>query len=185
MSKFKIKKRSKGETHPLEINVTPMIDMFSVLIAFLLITAVFSSTAQHRVEIPFLSSAPPPTKQEIDKNPTKVVNLVLDNSVVTLEVSMSNNSKVIEKVDYKTDEAGLDGLQSKLYEIRTQNPKFDLVTIMQEPTTTYEILIKVLDAVRVLKGTRTPIPYPADDKVPQDIDPSSLIPKVILGNVIM
>lgn len=185
MSKFKIRRRAKGE-ESFELNVTPMIDMFSVLISFLLITAVFSATGQMRVEVPFLSSKPPPTKQEVEKNkPEKVVTLIIDTDKVKLEVGLSDNSQTVKKDEYKTDDKGLDDLQGKLYALRQEDGKFDKVTVMSEMDVKYETLVAVLDAMRELKPGRQPIPWPADYKLPTGIDPSALIPKIIFGNVIL
>ena len=42
MSKrFRIRKRAKGPNDPVHVNITPMVDMFSVLNSFLLMAAVF------------------------------------------------------------------------------------------------------------------------------------------------
>lgn len=185
MARFRIKKRSKGPPAPVEINVTPMIDMFSMLNSFLLMTAVFSATGQIRIEVPFLSSKTPPTKQEVEKDPQKVVTLILENEKMVLEVGLSNNSTKVEKDEFKTDPAGLDLLQEKLYKLRTEDPRFDKVTVMTELDTKYDILIQVLDSMRELKPGRAPIPIPAGYKLPVGVDQNALIPKIVLGNVIL
>lgn len=185
MKKFKIKKRSKGEARPVELNVTPMIDMFSMLNSFLLMTAVFSSTGEIRVEIPFLSSKPPPTQKELDDKPEKVVTAVIDNEEAKLEIGLTNSSASVKKETYKLDDVGLDALQAKLYALRQEDVKFDKVTLMTEPETRYENLVKVVDAMRELKPGRNPIPLPEGTKPVSGIDPRALIPKIILGNVIL
>lgn len=185
MAKFKIKKRSKGEGKPVELNVTPMIDMFSMLNSFLLMTAVFSSTGEVRVEVPFLSSKPPPTQKEVDDKPEKVVTAVVDNDEVKLEIGMSNNSTTVKKESYKIDPVGLDSLQAKLYSLRQEDAKFDKVTMMTELETRYENIVKVVDAMRELKPGRNPIPLPEGQKQVSGVDPNALIPKIILGNVIL
>ena len=182
-SKFKFKRRKKV-AGAFEINVTPMIDMFSVMITFLLATAVFSSTGQTRVEVPFLSSKPPPTQEEVDKTPIKLVTVIVENTIVKMETSQSNSSATVKKDQFLNDDRGLDDLQAKLYQMRQQDPKFDKVTVMTELDTKYENLVKVLDAMRELKAGRPPIPNPPDAKTPAGIDPNALIPKIVLGNVI-
>ena len=185
MSKFHLKKRSKGSADPVEINVTPMIDMFSVLNSFLLMTAVFSSTGQIRVEIPFLSSKPPPPQEELDKTPQKDINVTIDDKIIKLAVSFTNTTQGATKEEFANDENGRDALQGKLYDLRKSDTKVDKVTLFTENDTKYESLVKVLDALRVLKTGRAPLPWPADYKLPAGVDPEALIPKIVLGNVIL
>ncbi len=184
MSKFRFKRRKKNPDG-FEINVTPMLDMFSVLIAFLLLTAVFSSTGQIRVEVPFLSSKPPPPQEELEKKDEKSATVTVDNAVVKLEVSTTASSRSLESKEYPIDDKGLDDFQARLYQLRSEDPKFDKVTVMTELEVKYENLIKVMDAMRELKPGRQPIPYPSGVKPPIGVDPGALIPKIVLGNVIL
>ena len=162
-----------------------MLDMFSVLIAFLLATAVFSSSGQIRVEIPFLSSKAPPSQPEIDKNPKKTLSLTVDTDTAKLDVATTANSTPTESKVYRIDPQGLDDLQSKLYEIRSQDPKVDLVTVLTELEVEYEKLVMVIDSMRDLKPGRQPIPLEEGAKPPIGVDPTALIPKIVLGNVIL
>jgi len=182
--KFRFKKQKKAEDS-FELNVTPMLDMFSVLIAFLLLTAVFSSTGQSRVEVPFLSSKPPPPQEELDKTPQKSITVTVDTATVKLEVSTTASSKAIENKTYALDDNGLDELQARLYQLRSEEPKLDKATVMTELEVKYENLIKVVDAMRELKPGRQPIPYPEGAKPPSGVDADALIPKIVLGNVIL
>jgi biopolymer transport protein ExbD len=183
--KFRLAKRSKGPDDPVEINVTPMIDMFSVLNSFLLMAAVFSASGLIRVEIPFLSSKPPPTQEEIDKNPQKVLNLVIDNEYVVLDISTTASASTPTKDKFDLTPQGLDQLQAKIYEIRLADKRVDKVTVMTELEVTYEKLVLVLDTLRILKPGRPPIPLPADYKMPYGVDHAALIPKIVLGNIIL
>ena len=184
MSKFRFKKRKKS-AESFDINVTPMLDMFSVLIAFLLLTAVFSSTGQIRVEIPFLSSKPPPPQEDLDKNPQKSVTITVDTALVKMDLSTDASSKDNESKEFPLTDKGLDDLQARLYQIRSEDPKFDKVTLMTELDVKYETLVQVIDTMRELKPGRQPIPYPPDVKPPVGVDTDALIPKIVLGNVIL
>lgn len=183
--KFRIKKRSKGPQDAVNINITPMVDMFSVLNSFLLMAAVFSASGLVRVEIPFLSSKPPESQQELDKKKEKVVNVIVDLTYAIVDVSTTATTEGATKNKYDLTPQGLDQLQGQIYNLRAQDPKFDKVTVMTELDVPYETLIKVLDALRVLNPGRQPIPLPADYKVPVGVDRTSLIPKIVLGNVIL
>lgn len=183
MSGFKLKKRQKVPT-AFEINVTPMLDLFSVLIIFLLATSIFSATGESRIEVPFLSSQPPPKQEDLEKVVEKAVSITVDVNSVKYQQATTAFSVVEEQFEVPLTEDGLDRVQSKIYDIRKENPKFDKVTIFTQPEVDYEKLVMVLDAVRVLKPNRTPIPFPEGYKMPSGVDPLSLVTKVVLGNVI-
>lgn len=183
MSGFKLKKR-KQVSSAFDINVTPMLDLFSVLIIFLLATSVFSATGELRIEVPFLSSKPPPPQKELDKNPEKTVNITVDEKTVVYQQATTASSVVVDKLEVPLTEEGLDKIQAKIYDIRKKEPKFDKVTIFTQAEVKYEDLILVLEAVRELRPPRTPIPFPEDYKMPTGVDPTNLVTKVVLGNVI-
>ncbi|MEN9528897.1 MAG: Biopolymer transport protein ExbD/TolR [Pseudomonadota bacterium] len=183
MSGFKLKKRKQVSTG-FDINVTPMLDLFSVLIIFLLATSVFSATGETRIEIPFLSSQPPPKQEELEKNPEKTVNITIDTKTVKYQQATTASSVVKDEIEVPLTEEGLDKIQQKIYDIRKENAKFDKVTVFTQAEVSYEKLVMVLDAVRVLRAGRAPIRYPDDYKMPSGVDPESLVTKVVLGNVI-
>ena len=58
----KKKKRKAIKYRDIELNIMPFIDVFSLLNTFLLMSAVFIAIGVLEVQIPFLSSAPPDTK---------------------------------------------------------------------------------------------------------------------------
>ena len=184
MSASKKKKKYKA-TEAFDINVTPMVDMFSVLISFLLITAVFSATGQARVDVPFLSSRPVESKNEPEKDPPVNLTLSIQEDKVVLEVTGGKIGEKPETHDFQLVEAGLDELQEKVYQYRKNDLRVDTVTFMTDEDIKYEKLVMVLDAVRVLKPNREPIPLPEDYKFPRGVDQDSLIPKIIMGNVIL
>ncbi|NBO37372.1 biopolymer transporter ExbD [bacterium] len=183
MSGFKLKKRKQVAT-AFDVNVTPMLDLFSVLIIFLLATSVFSATGETRIEVPFLSSQPPPKQEDIDKNPEKTVNLTIDTSSVKYQQATTASSVPVDEFEVPLTEDALDKVQARIYAIRKENPKFDKVTIFTQQEVNYEKLVLVLDAVRELRPGRTPIPFPADYKFPSGVDASNLVTKIVLGNVI-
>ncbi|NBW82065.1 biopolymer transporter ExbD [bacterium] len=183
MSGFKLKKRKQVAT-AFDVNVTPMLDLFSVLIIFLLATSVFSATGEVRIEVPFLSSQPPPKQEEIEKNPEKTVNITIDVDKVKYQQATTAKSTVQDEIEVPLTEEGLDKIQAKIYDIRKENPKFDKVTVFTQQEVNYEKLIMVLDAVRELRSGRTPIPWPADYKIPSGVEPTNLVTKIVLGNVI-
>jgi biopolymer transport protein ExbD len=183
MRASKKKKHRTAET--FDINVTPMVDMFSVLISFLLIAAVFSATGQARVDVPFLSSRAPEEPQEKDKNPPVNLTLAVSADKAELQVTGGKIGEVPQKFEYLLVDSGLDELQGKIYEYRKEDIRVDTITLMTDEELKYELLVKVIDAVRVLKTTREPLSLPADYKPPRGVEQDALIPKIIMGNIIL
>lgn len=183
MSGFKLKKR-KQVSSAFDINVTPMLDLFSVLIIFLLATSVFSATGELRIEVPFLSQQPPPKQEELDKNPEKTVSVTIDVDTVKYQQATTAKSTIEDEIEVPLTEEGLDKIQAKIYDIRKSSPKFDKVTVFTQQEVSYEKLVMVLDTLRELRPGRTPIPFPPDYKFPSGSDSTSLVTKIVLGNVI-
>lgn len=185
MSRLK-KKKNHRTPGSFDINVTPMVDMFSVLISFLLVAAVFSATGQARVDVPFLSSRPPPDeKEEEKKDPPVSLTLVITPEKAELQVSGGKIGDNPENFEFLLGDAGLDELQAKLYDYRKADTRVDTITFMTDEEVTYEDLIKVVDTVRELKPSRPPLDLPLDFKPPRGVDGAALIPKIIMGNVIL
>lgn len=181
----KKKKHKAGEA--FDINVTPMVDMFSVLISFLLVTAVFSATGQARVDVPFLSSRAPENQEDEKekKDPPVDLNLRVEGEVVELLVAPGKPGAATEKFEYQLVEAGLDELQGKVYEIRKEDLRVDKVTLMTDESVSYEKLVNVIDALRVVRSNREPLVLPEDYKLPRGVSQEDLIHKIVLGNVIL
>jgi biopolymer transport protein ExbD len=183
MSKFKFKKRKQVAT-AFEVNVTPMLDLFSVLIIFLLATSVLSSTGEMRIEVPFLSSKPPPKQEDIEKKPEKTVSVTVDVKTVKYQQATTASSIPEREFEVELSETGLDKIQAEIYTIRRANPAFDKVTVFTQPEVNYEKLILVLDFLRDLRNGRSPIPFPPDYKFPSGVEPTSLVTKIVLGDVL-
>lgn len=179
------KKKKHRTPEAFDINVTPMVDMFSVLISFLLITAVFSATGQARVDVPFLSSRAPDEPPVKDKNPPVSLSLVVSIDKAELQVTGGTIGDVPQKFEYLLVDSSLDELQGKIYEYRKADLRVDTITLMTDDELKYELLIKVIDAVRVLKPSRAPLSLPADYKPPRGVEQDALIPKIVMGNVIL
>jgi biopolymer transport protein ExbD len=179
------KKKKRKVAESFDINVTPMVDMFSVLISFLLVAAVFSATGQARVDVPFLSSRPPPDEKEKDKNPPVNLTLVISAEKANLEVTGGTIGEKPQSFEYMIVESGLDELQAKIYDYRKADLRVDTITFMTDDDIPYETLVQVLDAVRVLKPSRPPLDLPVDYNPPRGVEREALIPKIVMGNVIL
>jgi len=131
-----------------ELNLVPMIDIFTVLVTFLLMTAVFYRTVILELNLPTAQNedTPPPALQlEI---------LVRKN---TIQVADRGSGLLSE---FKNGAVGyeLAALSEYLKRVKERFPAKLDATILLEPDISYDTLVQVMDTVRVVEqkeGERT------------------------------
>jgi biopolymer transport protein ExbD len=123
---------------PAEVMLVPMIDIFVVLVTFLLMTAVFSRITILQLDLPSANqgaaSAPPEFRLEV---------IVRESGF-----ELTNGESLIAalpKVDGEYDFAMLTQLAQQL---KSENPEVDDASVLMERTVQYDYLIQVMDAIR-------------------------------------
>jgi biopolymer transport protein ExbD len=123
---------------PAEVMLVPMIDIFTVLVTFLLMTAVFSRVTILQLDLPSANSgsaaAPPEFRLEV---------IVRESGF-----ELTNGETLIAalpKVDGQYDWAQLSQLAQQL---KRENPDVDEASVLMERTVKYDYLIQVMDAIR-------------------------------------
>ena len=123
---------------PSELLLVPMIDIFTVLVTFLLMTAVFS-----RITI-----------MELDL-PSAAVGAVAPEPEFRLEVilraggfELTNGTSVIATVPKAGGEYDLAALSKLAQSLKREHPDVDDASILLEPRVEYDDLIQVMDAIR-------------------------------------
>ena len=145
---YAIKKLARHKRKPAELLLVPMIDIFTVLVTFLLMTAVFSRTTILELSLPLQQSEfrePPPGLQlevMVRKN--------------LLQVADRNSGPL---ATLPNGAAGYDyeGLTSYLKRVKEKFPEKVDASILLEKDTPYDILVQVMDRVRTFEakdGTR-------------------------------
>ena len=119
-----------------------MIDIFTVLVTFLLMTAVFSRTVILQLNMPAAQTEfrDPPPGLQIEIMVRKDLLQVADRNSGPL-ATMPNNAS---GYDY-------DGLTDYLKRIKNKFPEKTDATILLEPDTPYDILVQVMDRTRVFE----------------------------------
>ena len=123
---------------PTELLLVPMIDIFTVLVTFLLMTAVFSRITILQLELPSSSAnaaaSPPEFRLEV---------------IVRHEgFELTNGQQLIAalpKVDGEYDWATLSQLTQQL---KSEHPDVDDASVLMERDIQYDYLIQVMDAIR-------------------------------------
>ena len=123
---------------PAEVMLVPMIDIFVVLVTFLLMTAVFSRVTILQLDLPSanegVSAAPPAFRLEV---------IVRESGF-----ELTNGESLIAalpKVDGEYDWATLARLAQQL---KSENPDVKDASVLLERTVQYDYLIQVMDAIR-------------------------------------
>jgi biopolymer transport protein ExbD len=131
-------RRGRGE----EMNLVPMIDIFTVLVTFLLMTAVFYRTVVLELNLPVAqneSTPPPPTLQlEIVVRKAK------------LEVADRGSGLLTEFPNGATGYE-LTKLADFLKRVKDKYPDKLDATILLEPDIAYDTMVQVMDTVRVVE----------------------------------
>lgn len=182
MARRKRKKAPKKEYQDIELNIIPFIDVFSMLNTFLLFSAVFVATGIIEVQIPFLSSAPPP-KEDTERSISVKVDLAKDK--IECITSWSPPPENEQKWSFANNADGIKELHARLVQVRKDNPTTDKLTFFSEDDVTWENISQVLDAIK-WRAESDPVfsskPEGSSTAVP---DKEHLFPKVVMGSVIL
>jgi len=120
--------------------MVPFIDLLSVLISFLLMSAVWTQIARIEVkQSPNLPSDEPPPEQEEEK---------LNLSVIIKSTGYSVTKKggqVIKEIEKTSDGYDAEGLNEVLKQVAVENPDNEEVTVTSEDSIPYQELITVMD----------------------------------------
>ncbi len=140
-------RRLRGRTGQ-ELNLVPMIDIFTVLVTFLLMTAVFYRTVILELNLPNaqVQDTPPPTLQ-------------LEILVRKANVQVADRGSGLLS-EFPNGAGGYDlaALSAYLQRVKDRFPQKLDATILLEPDIPYDTLVQVMDTVRVVEqvqGERT------------------------------
>jgi len=179
------RKRSQkpNEYSDIQLNIVPFIDVFSMLNTFLLFSAVFVATGIIEVQIPFLSSAPPPPSEKVRFFQVKVDVLKDKIEVIT---SWSEEPVNEQKTEFPNTKEGIREMHTKLVEIRSANQKTDKLTLFTDDEVTWENISQVLDSIKL--RTENDPRFPVVDgkgEITPNRDEMFVWPKVVMGSVIL
>ena len=139
---YQIRKLERHARKPAELLLVPMIDIFTVLVTFLLMTAVFSRTVILQLNLPPPNSEwkEPPPGLQLEVMVRKDLLQVADRNTGPL-ATLPNNAA---GYDY-------DGLTEYLKRVKAKFPEKTDASILLEQDTPYDTLVQVMDRVRVFE----------------------------------
>ena len=125
------------ERKPAELLLVPMIDIFTVLVTFLLMTAVFSRIAIMQIDLP--SSAP--AKPEEPKFRLEVI-------VRQDGFELSDGKQLIASIPKVKGAYDLNALNEHALAAKREHPTAADASVLSEPRVPYDELIQAMDAIR-------------------------------------
>src|ERR1700684_615262 len=160
---YESKKLARHTRKPAELMLVPMIDIFTVLVTFLLMTAVFSRTVVLELNLPAQQTQflEPPQGLQLEV-------LVRKDSIQIAD----RNSGPLGTLPNVAGGYDYEGLTNYLKRVKAKFPEKTDASILFEPDVPYDILVQVMDRVRVFEVKQGP-----------RIDQAELFPDISIGDV--
>lgn len=167
------RKRKKPEQ---KLNLVPIMDSVFIFIFFLLMSASFLKIYEIGSDVPIISDAEPPKNQ---KDP-----LALTLEIETDEIVLSRGipSRRIRTFKRQADgEFNYEELHTALIDIKKQHVDEDTIIFEPKGDLTYEEIVKIMDAVRMLNKTDEAIFKTNKDGIDEKV--KNLFSKIIFSNL--
>ena len=148
-----------------ELNITAFMNLMVVLTPFLLITAVFSRLAILELNLPAGQS-----QVVVDEPPQFQLEITVRDSGIEIG---DRATGALNRIDKTGEDYRLDELSAYLARIKQQFPDKTDATLLLEPEVPYELLVAVMDRVRMAESRD-----PTDDRLIK----SDLFPEVSIGD---
>jgi biopolymer transport protein ExbD len=134
--------RAKAESFDTDImrvlNLIPMMDILTVLVIFLLITAVFTHITIMDLSIPTQAGG----------TAVNTPNFSIEVIVRKAGLEIANGSSVEAAIPKKDDQYDLEMLSKMLTRLKAQYPEKEDATVLMEPDIRYDYLIEIMDTIR-------------------------------------
>ena len=137
------RKLARHARRPAELLLVPMIDIFTVLVTFLLMTAVFSKTVVLQLNLPASQASMPPLPKDLQLEVLVRPNL--------LEVA-DRNTGPLKDLQNTAQGYDYDGLTEFLKLVKAKYPDKTDASVLVEHDTPYDTLVQVMDRVRVFEA---------------------------------
>ncbi len=137
MKPMKYRYYSRDSRKPAELLLVPMIDIFTVLVTFLLMTAVFSRFAILQLDLPS-SRAGKPTE------PTFRLEVIVRKDGLEL----TDGKTTVAAIPNVNGEYDLKRLTDAAVALKREHPDADSASVLMDENVQYDDLIQVMDAIR-------------------------------------
>ena len=121
----------------VELLLVPMIDIFTVLVTFLLMTAVFSRITILQLDLPSSASGPA-------SEPKFRLEVIIRQTGLEL----TNGNAVISDIPRVNGAYDLKSLSEQALSLKHEHPDVNDASVLSEPRIPYDDVIQVMDAIR-------------------------------------
>jgi biopolymer transport protein ExbD len=139
---YQTRKLERHSRKPAELLLVPMIDIFTVLVTFLLMTAVFSRTVILQLNLP------PPQTEFKEPPPGLQLEVMVRKDLIQVA---DRNTGPLATLPNTPGGYNFDGLTEYLKRVKAKFPEKTDASILLEPDTPYDTLVQVMDRVRVFE----------------------------------
>lgn len=141
---FTMRKLERHHRKPAELLLVPMIDIFTVLVTFLLMTAVFSRTVILELKLPTQST------DFVEPPPGLVLEVLLRKDMVHVADRKTGPLATFPRAGAEAP-YDLAGLSEYLQTVKARYPDMTDATLLMEPDIPYDSMVQVMDTVRILE----------------------------------
>lgn len=127
-----------------EVNITPVMNLFLVLIPFLLLSAEFVRIAVLELNLPSTAAAQDPSKTKKDDKPMVLIMVRIEDGGFEIKAGKLAKSRI----PMKDNSFQFDALENELRKIKQQYPGSEEITVQPTDSILYEIIVKVMDTCR-------------------------------------
>ncbi|MBN1558644.1 biopolymer transporter ExbD [candidate division KSB1 bacterium] len=138
-----INRQLRGHARDAEVNLTAVMNVFLILIPFLLLTASFVRIAILELTLPSLDRAGQPTT--VQKAESTVLNILL---IRETELQLNSPGLKFDKIARLTDDYNWSELTAQLQRVKSKFPDSEDIIISPENTIRYETIIVIMDECR-------------------------------------
>jgi biopolymer transport protein ExbD len=127
-----------------DINIVPMLDIFTILVFFLIFTAVFSRTHIVELNLPAQNTEPLPLPEGL------VLEVVVRKDGLVVQ---DKNSGPLQPLPNNAQGYDFDGLTAYLSRVKVRFPDMKAASVLLEQDIPYDTIVGTMDAVRSFEGT--------------------------------
>ncbi len=139
-------RRPRRHIETAELNITAFMNLMVILVPFLLITAVFSRLAVLELNLPGSSAGTTTEEQQ-----TLTLEITVRSDMIEIG---DRNQGLLSRIPNRDGDYDLQAMGEKLQQIKARFPDKLDATLLLEPDISYDVIVQVIDRVRVAQQVR-------------------------------